>query len=171
MAFSIFSSASFCCLWKLLGDALILMHALPKEVANLRVPSILLPGGQQSQDTNTTSANKLQLLQLASKAFIRALNIQPENVSCWQNLALSFHFQLLAGAPTEDGEIKAKAFTAIRRALSLSPKDNTLWNVLGVFAALNEDMALAQHAFIRSITLESNSTAWSNLGIMYFSLG
>ena len=32
-------------------------------------------------------------------------------------------------------------------------------------------MPLAQHAFIRSITLLSNSVAWSNLGIMYFMQG
>ena len=72
----------------------------------------------------------------------------------------------------EDGaELSDQCFHAIRKALALKPKDHTLWNILGVFALHHEDMALAQHAFIRSITLLSNSVAWCNLGIMYFMQG
>ena len=68
-------------------------------------------------------------------------------------------------------DLKDQCFHAIRKALALKPKDHTLWNILGVFALHHEDMPLAQHAFIRSITLLSNSVSWSNLGIMYFMQG
>ena len=36
------STTSFGCIWKLLGEALLLMNALPQDIAKLKVPSILL---------------------------------------------------------------------------------------------------------------------------------
>ena len=79
--------------------------------------------------------------------------------------------QLVQLTLEDGGELSDQCFHAIRKALALKPKDHTLWNILGVFALHHEDMALAQHAFIRSITLLSNSVAWCNLGIMYFMQG
>ena len=125
------------------------MQALP-SVAVLKVPSL--------QEQNIT---KLQALTLATKSFSRAIQIQPQNVSCWQDLALSFHYRGL----------NSQALQALKKALALSPKDHTLWNILGVFAIKQQDFALAQHAFIRSISLNGNAMAWSNLGILYYIKG
>ena len=161
---------SFSCLWKLLGEALLTMHALPKEVAMVQVPSIILNDVKDNAEDNTTIMNKSQALKMSSKAFLRALQIEPENVSCWHDLALSFHYRLVE-QDDDQTDLKDPCFRAIRKALALKPKDHALWNVLGVFAAHHQDMALAQHAFIRSITLLSNAVAWSNLGIMYFMQG
>ena len=121
--------------------------------------------------------NKLQALKLASKALTRALNLQPENVACWQDLALSFHYRILKNEKNEsekdttitnNNNLKMKSFTTIRKALALDPKNSDLWNILGVFSAYHQDFALGQHAFIKSVSLQSNAMAWSNLGRYYY---
>jgi hypothetical protein len=48
---------------------------------------------------------------------------------------------------------------------------HALWNLLGVVAFAGDNHALAQHAFIKSVTAENNSIAWTNLGILYLVLG
>lgn len=157
-----FNSFSFACLWKLLAEALLTMHALPNDIALLQVPSSLL----NIQKEEKTSIDKLQTLQLATKSLLRALKIQPENVSCWQDLALCYFHRFSLNS--EEDELKDNSLNAIRKALALKPKDAGLWNILGVFALHYGDFALAQHAFIRSIGWCSNSMAWANLGILYF---
>ncbi len=67
--------------------------------------------------------------------------------------------------------MKAKCFTAARKALVLSPENPELWSALGVYAAFDENFGLAQHAFIQSVQLDNNATAWANLGTVYFMLG
>ena len=88
------------------------------------------------------------------------------------DLALSFHYRIREKDPeTETAELKNRAFQSLKKALALRPKDHGLWNVLGVFAAYHEDFGLAQHAFIRSITLQPHPVAWANLGLLYFMQG
>ena len=149
-----------------MGEALLLLNVLPFEVVRLKVPTVLL---NETSEDKFREINKVQALQLASKAFTRALNLQPENVACWQDLALSFHYQLINQEIDEKSleDLKTKSFNSIRKALALSPKNSDLWNILGVFASYHQDFGLAQHAFIKSIQLQSNATAWSNLGIVY----
>ena len=88
---------SFSCLWKLLGEALLLLQPLPKEVALLRVPTMLVEQKSESQEDAMVELNKLEALKMASRAFTRSLNIQPLNVSCWHDLALSLHYRITAG--------------------------------------------------------------------------
>ena len=71
------------------------MQVLPNEVAILNVPSMLLEK-PSSQDKNV-EINKLEALKMASRALSRSLNFQPVNVSCWHDLALSFHYRIFAG--------------------------------------------------------------------------
>ena len=79
-------SVSFGCLWKLLGESFLLLESLPAEVAVLRVPTAFLSNTKSCSSSELTreEINKLQALKFSSKAFCRALNIQPQNVSCWQ---------------------------------------------------------------------------------------
>ena len=84
-------SVSFGCLWKLLGESFLLLESLPAEVAVLRVPTAILSNSSNTPTKSCSSSeltreeiNKLQALKFSSKAFCRALNIQPQNVSCWQ---------------------------------------------------------------------------------------
>ena len=85
---------------------------------------------------------------------------------------MSFHFRIRENDPEmEEAGLKNRAFQSLKKALALRPKDHDLWNVLGVFAAYHEDFGLAQHAFIRSITLQPHPVAWANLGLIYFVQG
>ena len=143
------------------------------------MPSLIVnPEAQKSSDLEWIDVNRSEALQVASKAFARSLKIQPQNVSSWQDLALSFHYRWLLcknGQEKVDekdnikGSYKDQCFAAIRKALALCPKDYTLWNILGVFAIrMHGDTGLAQHSFVRSIGLSSNAIAWANLGVLYF---
>lgn len=75
-----------------------------------------------------------------------------------------------------------RAITAIRRAIGLEPGNHTHWNALGVFSMAlmdccsDQDRAkdlakTAQHAFIKSVSLENTADAWANLGVLYLKLG
>ena len=72
------------------------------------------------------------------------MNLQPENVACWQDLSLSFHYRILEN-DTDMDDLKSKSFTAIRKALVLSSQNCELWNILGVFAAFHQDSALGNY--------------------------
>lgn len=48
----------------------------------------------------------------------------------------------------------------------------THWNLLGAIYFRQNKLALAQHAFIKAVSLDQNSAlSWSNLGALYHSLG
>ena len=74
------------------------MQALPNEVAVLFVPSMLVEQtGLSSEEETNVEINKLEALKMASRALSRSLKFQPLNVSCWHDLALSYHYQIIAG--------------------------------------------------------------------------
>lgn len=153
------------CLWKLLGDACSLIWSLPCSIATFVVPAELV------QSTNEEKLEKLQLLELGSKCYTRALQIRPENTICWQSLATNFHYQCLEMTqPESRKKARSLCFSAIRKALSLSPKSHILWNALGVFAASDDNLPLAQHAFVQSVNVQNNTLAWINLGVVYYIL-
>ena len=64
-----------------------------------------------------------------------------------------------------------KSDSYVRKALKLEPANRSAWNLLGVISFATENFGLAQHAFIKSVQTENNSTAWTNLGILYLVLG
>ena len=77
------------------------MQALPNEVAVLCVPSMLVEQtGMSGEDTNV-EINKLEALKMATRALSRSLKFQPLNVSCWHDLGLSYHYQIIAGEGEE----------------------------------------------------------------------
>ncbi len=97
-------SADFCCVWKLLGEALAMFHHFPNQVTNIEIPAELLDD-QDNSKGDKIKADKRQLLSLASKCFVRALKIQPDNVSCWQDLAISYHYQLVEFEKSKSGDL------------------------------------------------------------------
>ena len=73
------------------------MQALPNEVAVLFVPSILVEQtALNSEQDKNVEINKLEALKMATRALSRSLKFQPLNVSCWHDLALSYHYQIIA---------------------------------------------------------------------------
>ena len=72
------------------------MQALPNEVAILFVPSMLVEQNLTSAEETNVEINKLEALKMATRALSRSLKFQPLNVSCWHDLALSYHYQIIA---------------------------------------------------------------------------
>ena len=64
-----------------------------------------------------------------------------------------------------------KSESCIRKAISFEAGNSGFWNLLGLVAFSADDNGLAQHAFIKSVTLDNNPVAWTNLGILYLVLG
>ena len=77
------------------------MQALPNEVAILFVPSMLVEQNLTSAEETNVEINKLEALKMATRALSRSLKFQPLNVSCWHDLALSYHYQIIAGEGKE----------------------------------------------------------------------
>ena len=78
------------------------MQALPNEVAVLCVPSMLVEQtGLSNEEDRNVEINKLEALKMATRALSRSLKFQPLNVSCWHDLALSYHYQIIAGEGKE----------------------------------------------------------------------
>ena len=74
------------------------MQALPNEVAVLCVPSMLVEqAGLNNEQNKNVEIKKLEALKMATRALSRSLKFQPLNVSSWHDLALSFHYQIIAG--------------------------------------------------------------------------
>lgn len=52
------------------------------------------------------------------------------------------------------------------------PLNSMHWNLLGAIYFRQNKLALAQHAFIKAVSIDENSAiSWSNLGALYHSLG
>ena len=97
-----------------------MLQPLPKEVALLRVPTMLVEQKSESQEDAMVELNKLEALKMASRALTRSLNIQPLNVSCWHDLALSLHYRITAG----EGKIIFKVFNSVWTVVEFSVSDD-----------------------------------------------
>ena len=94
------SNTELTCLWILMGQCCLLIHPIARDViasSAFMVPNQLLSyAGEASVSCNDASpVDKLTILRLATKCYIRALQIQSKNASCWHNLAFSYHAQIL----------------------------------------------------------------------------
>ncbi|ELT99404.1 hypothetical protein CAPTEDRAFT_188519 [Capitella teleta] len=151
------------CVWKLLGDACGMLHALPAELVKLQVPNALLSSETQGHSV----LGQRELLALAVRCYGMALKQQPQVSALWHDLGVAYwrhsHLSL-----DQRASLAEKGLHAMRKAVSLQPSNAAHWNTLGVIAADVEYYALAQHAFIKSIQVDpNNAAAWSHLGALY----
>ncbi|XP_012943920.1 tetratricopeptide repeat protein 37 isoform X2 [Aplysia californica] len=160
------------CLWKLMGEACTLTHCLASDA--FRIPAKLV--GKSASDSGLQTVNKQQLLEIGARCYSQAVKILPDQSALWHDLGISLYRQsqvlVASGEVTLSLAVLQRAKQAVRKALSLEPKDWRHWNILGVLACCKEDenLGLAQHCFIKSIGCESsNVVAWSNLGALYLS--
>jgi tetratricopeptide (TPR) repeat protein len=150
-----------------MGDALTVVEQLADEiVVPFKVPKKL--------HKSASLTSKSDVLKLGVACYAKAARLQPENAGVWHNLACNYHAQ---AENTPDGvaaeDLRHKALSAMKRALSLEPKSHLHWNAMGVLAFRTGEayFGLAQHAFIKSVEQENNSEAWTNLGILYLVMG
>ena len=109
---------------------------------------------------------------MALRCLVRALQLDQENGNLWHDLATCYHaMRKVDGCDPEETE--GKCMSAMKRAIALEPNNHGHWSSLGVFAmsATRPDYPLAQHCFSKSVQIENNAVAWTNLGVLYFILG
>ena len=145
------------CLWSMMGQVCLLLRPIPEErFSHLKVPTLLLSPDQ---------VNKKQVMELGPKFFSSALKLLPDSAALWHNLALSYQSCWLFD---ETDKSKSAALVAIKKAITLDPKDSSHWDLLGL---ITQQPAESQHAFIRALELSPNgpgaAATWTHLGSLY----
>ncbi|KAG1676497.1 Tetratricopeptide repeat protein 37 [Nymphon striatum] len=162
------------CLWKLSGDTCSILAPISADIISLSIPAGIFSKLFQSTGSKYI-ANKSEILNLGSRCFGQALTLSSENASLWHDLGLNYLYQAEECNDLALREnLYQRSVISLKKAVMIFPKSQTMWNSLGVVAtksgAINH--AIAQHAFIQSIKLEnSNVIAWTNLGLLYLSVG
>jgi superkiller protein 3 len=155
---------SFQCLWRLLGNIFDFIGTLPEIYSNLTVPAAIICEDKDKKLTND------ELLDLASKCYSRCLKLNKENDYVWFNLVSNYYRRSLMKNDESKIEFLKLAFGGAKYLVKLKPSKWQNWNLLGIISATKEidDPALAQHCFIKAITLDKKTfTSWSNLGVFY----
>ena len=151
---------TFSCAWKLLGDLCCTARDLPLHL----VKAITLPEVLAATDGHSTE----DILAVATVAYERRVRLR-HLAEGWIDLA---NVLCLRGRRELEADARMKllidSLNAGKCAVNLAPDSHVCWNALGVVAAFAGNTALSQHAFIKSINLETNnSSAWVNLGSIY----
>jgi superkiller protein 3 len=181
------ASVDLSCIWILMGEACLMIHPISNDIiisSEFKIPIELLSPAETTNLENNCkfiSVHKSTILSLATKCYIRALQIQSDNANCWHNLALTYYAEIREDEQSEKRftidekeNLKQNCITSIQRAIQLDPNSHIHWNALGVFEMSGDSFydnqkakSLAQHAFIKSIEIVNNSISWTNLGILY----
>jgi superkiller protein 3 len=90
----------------------------------------------------------------------------------WHELALTYYHRTVKYPKTIelDRECLRLASEAAKYCIKLLPSRWQNWNLLGVICTHKEfeNLPLAQHCFIKSVTIDkASAVAWSNLGVLY----
>ncbi|XP_048838840.1 tetratricopeptide repeat protein 37 [Brienomyrus brachyistius] len=159
------------CLWKLLGDACTATHIVSPSRAKLLVPGLL--SGLDPLDQNQM-LDQNQILKLGERCYAQALKRMGEAANLWHDLGLNYYHQSRQSTFSEEKQDSVppleKSLQCLKKAIMLDTSNYTYWNALGVVAMSKgiENLALAQHSFIKSINMEANNViAWTNLGALY----
>lgn len=158
----------FVCIWKLIGDCCTCLYDQEEDGFRITVPTVLVDSASDTQQSDCTTVQKLQIFHIAKRAYGRAVQLNPGASLHWHDLAMS-HYYL--GKQMQNIKYFQTAFQLMQKALTVG--SNYLhWIGLGLIAKSLSNFSLTQHAFIKSIQLESNNpTAWSNLGAFYLEQG
>ncbi|XP_060880067.1 superkiller complex protein 3 [Metopolophium dirhodum] len=158
-------------LWKLFGDLCLFMAAMPKELSFIYLPSNIFNKSQESYEVRD-----LQLYTYSRRCYSQALNITSKKMSLnpaqkyiWYDLAKCYLTNALNTDidKNERIEFKSKAELAIKKCLSLDPKNKDFWNTMGIIEAIEEikNEHLSYNCFVKSLEIEINAIAYNNLAI------
>ncbi|KAK9891016.1 hypothetical protein WA026_013349 [Henosepilachna vigintioctopunctata] len=156
------------CLWKILGDCCMVVTKLPDRYCCLMIMKAVDEGID-------IEGNKIlerdSLFQLAAKCYCKASVLIETKEYIWHDLAACY---LCQAKQCEDKDViddlLEKARAIIQQCTTVNPGCWQHWNLLGNIAMTFDppNYALAQHAFIKSVSLDHNcAVAWCNLGVIY----
>lgn len=159
-------------IWKLFGDLCLFIAAMPEEFSCICLPSNIF-----SSSSGSYEVKGLQLYTYSRKCYSQALNMTSKKVSlnsaqkyiwydiakCYLNNALNIDIE-----KNERLEFKSKANQAIKKCLSLDPKNKDFWNTMGIINAIEEttNLHLSYNCFVKSLEIEINSVAYNNLAVI-----
>lgn len=152
-----------------MANAMQLIGSLPKEHSCVNILGTLAGGTAANEVTVRTD----DLFALAIRCYCRAIKISSRDPLLWYELALS-HYERARKYPMNAAKHLNHAMGTIKHGISLLPSRWLNWNLLGVICATRtvNQLALAQHCFIRAIQLNRKSAVpWSNLGALYLTQG
>ena len=160
---------SFMCLWRTLANILDFVGQLPSVYAHLIVPGALI-----CEETSRKLIGE-ELLDLARKCYSRCLKLNRDDDLVWFELIANYYNRSMKFSKGEaKTEFLKLAYNGAKHLVKLAPNRWQNWNLLGIISSSKEieDPALAQHCFIKAITLDKKTyTSWSNLGFFYLSQG
>ncbi|XP_027843674.2 tetratricopeptide repeat protein 37 [Aphis gossypii] len=158
-------------LWKLFGDLCLFMTTMPEELSVIYLPSNIFNLTQKDYEVKG-----LQLYTYSRRCYSQALNItskklplNPAQKYVWYDLAKCYLKNALNTDidKNERLEFKSKAEVAIKKCLSLDPKNKDFWNTMGIIEAIDEikNEHLSYNCFVKSLEIEINAIAYNNLAI------
>ncbi|CRK95703.1 CLUMA_CG009161, isoform A [Clunio marinus] len=156
---------NFLCLWRMLANILEFVGSLPKLHSHLIIPGTLIC------EDKSRKLHGDDLLNLAGKCYSRCLKLHHNDEFVWFELVANY-YKIARRSVDNDGRLDhlKLAFEGAKHLVKLSPHRWQNWNILGVVASSKEinDPALAQHSFIKAISLDKKTyTSWNNLGVFY----
>ena len=144
--------------WRLMGELCSLVTRVSEELVS--VPSVLLSSDHGHENSDTT-CDKSSVLQLGIRCFTKSLVLEQDNAHTWHDLGL-----LQSAAGDQD-----RAVASIKKSISLDSRQGQFWCSLGLVHSRLESWSLAQHCYIKSLSLETSAVTWTNLGVVYLHLG
>ncbi|CAG9862355.1 unnamed protein product [Phyllotreta striolata] len=154
---------NFSCLWKLIGDTCLFVTNLPEKHRHLSITEALMEG----KSTIRTE----DLFSLSASCYCRAISLTSDNILIWHDLSNCY---LKHALHLTDKEKRNTLFTyasaAATNCSETNPNNWQHWNLLGNISMYqdNPNFALAQHYFIKAVTVENNNPiSWCNLGVLY----
>ncbi|KAI4467992.1 superkiller 3 protein-related [Holotrichia oblita] len=157
------------CLWKLTADACYLVANLPEKYCCMFILSALAEGKDVS---GTKMLEQDELFALAERCYCKSMSLIEDNILIWHDLARCY-LSHAKHSTNDTTKLYQNAFAAAHHCITLDSGNWEHWNLLGIVAFFKEpkNYALAQHAFIKAVTIEKHSAvAWCNLGALYLHL-
>uniref|UniRef100_A0A1B0DNB2 Uncharacterized protein n=1 Tax=Phlebotomus papatasi TaxID=29031 RepID=A0A1B0DNB2_PHLPP len=161
---------SVCCHWALLGNILLKVANLPRNLASIDVRSYLY---SPDNTDDVIGVNGDEIFEVSSRCFLRAIKENAEDGLLWYNLAVCLY---LRGCRISDKMLKQeylrKAMLYVKQSIALKSNRWQNWNMLGAISVKLGNVCQALHCFVKALRLNKTSAmAWCNLGLMYLNEG
>lgn len=121
------------CVWKLLGDACVLLSGLPDKYCQLNVANWLCSDTKIEDKQVTSKLKKPEILQLASRSYCHAVALNPGSLSLWYDLAIAYN-ELVDVKKTFESkkQMRHLALSAAKKSTQTNAASWEGWNLLGV---------------------------------------